>query len=151
MTAEESEELQNKGLVTINSGYKYKSRDGVDMVECHVDSCSTFEETLNGTTRFGGHLSVRRDPGNDRPLLIFGHDECIFKQYHMTKSAWVAPDGQRVLVPKDDGQGLMISAFQSREFGFCLEISEEDLKKVNKARVGQSIWMRLLQTQRGEQ
>ena len=55
----------------------------------------------------------------------------------MTKSAWVAPDGQRVLVPKDDGQGLMISAFQSREFGFCLEISEEDLKKVNKARVGQ--------------
>jgi hypothetical protein len=137
VTAEESEELQNKGLVTINSGYKYKSRDGVDMVEYHVDSCSTFEETLNGTTRFGGHLSVRREPGNDRPLLIFGHDECIFKQYHMTKSAWVAPDGQRVLVPKDDGQGLMISAFQSREFGFGLEISEEDLKKVNEARVGQ--------------
>ena len=55
----------------------------------------------------------------------------------MTKSAWVAPDGQRVLVPKDDGQGLMISAFQSREFGFGLEISEEDLKKVNETWVGQ--------------
>jgi hypothetical protein len=29
----------------------------------------------------------------------------------------------------------MISAFQSREFGFGLEINEKDLKKVNKARV----------------
>jgi hypothetical protein len=55
----------------------------------------------------------------------------------MTKSAWLAPDGQRVLVPKDDGQGLMIYAFQSRQFCFGLEISEEDLKKVNKARAGQ--------------
>jgi hypothetical protein len=59
------------------------------------------------------------------------------KQYHMTKSAWVAPDGQRVLVPKDDVQGLMISAFQSREFRFGLEISEEDLEKVNERREGQ--------------
>ncbi len=137
VTAEESEELQNKGLVTIKSSYKYKCRDGIDMLEYLVDSCSTFEEALNSTTRFGGHLSVHREPGNDQPLLIFGHDECIFKQYHMAKSAWVAPDGQRVLVPKDDGQGHMISAFQSREFGFGLDICEEDLKKVNEATVGQ--------------
>jgi hypothetical protein len=48
---------------------------------------------------------------NDLPLVIFGHDECIFKQYHMTKKSWVAPNGEKVLVPKDDGQGLIISAF----------------------------------------
>jgi hypothetical protein len=68
-------------------------------------------------TRFGGHLSVRIEM--DTTLIIFGHDESIFKQYH---TAWVAPDGTTVLVPKDDGQGLMISAFQSREFGFGMEI-----------------------------
>ena len=44
----------------------------------------------------------------------------------------VAPNGERVLIPKDDGQGLMISAFQSCEFGFGLEINESDLKKVNE-------------------
>jgi hypothetical protein len=31
----------------------------------------------------------------------------------------------------------MISAFQSREFGFGLEISDEDLKRVNEWRRGQ--------------
>ena len=55
----------------------------------------------------------------------------------MMKSAWVAPDGTTVLVPKDDGQGLMISAFQSREFGFGMEICEEDLRKINERRRGQ--------------
>ncbi len=49
----------------------------------------------------------------------------------------MAPNGERVLVPKDDAQGLMISMFQSREFGFGLEISDEDLKKVNEWRRGQ--------------
>ncbi len=66
----------------------------------------------------------------DKPLIIFGHDESIFKKYHMTKSAWVAPDGTTVIVPKDDGQGLMTSAFQSGEFGFGMEICEEDLQKI---------------------
>jgi hypothetical protein len=50
----------------------------------------------------------------------------------MTNKSWVAPDVERVLVLKEDGQGLMISAFQSREFGFGLEISDEDLKRVNE-------------------
>ena len=55
----------------------------------------------------------------------------------MTNKSWVAPDGEIVLVPKDDGQGLMISAFQSREFGFGLKISDEDLNRVNEWRRGQ--------------
>jgi hypothetical protein len=40
-------------------------------------------------------------------------------------------------VPKDEGQGLMILAFQSREFGFGMEICEEDLRKINEQRRGQ--------------
>jgi hypothetical protein len=72
----------------------------------------------------------------ERPLIIFGHDESIFKQYHLTKSAWVAPDGTVTIIPKDDGQGLMISAFQSREFGFGMNITDEELQKINETRRG---------------
>ncbi len=36
--------------------------------------------------------------------------------------------------PKDDGLGVMISGFQSREFGFGLVVSDEQLKEVNEKR-----------------
>jgi hypothetical protein len=42
---------------------------------------------------------------------MFGHDECIFKQFHTTNKSWKAPNGDTVLIPKDDGQGVMISGF----------------------------------------
>jgi len=55
------------------------------MVEYHVDSSNAWEEKHTNKTQFGGSLSVRRQSMiNDLPLVIFGHDECIFKQYHMT-------------------------------------------------------------------
>ena len=38
--------------------------------------------------------------------------------------------------PKDDGHGVMVSAFQSREFGFGLDVTEADLKEVNRRRQG---------------
>jgi len=43
---------------------------------------------------------------------------------------------QIVLVPKDEGQGVMVSAFQSREFGFGFVMSPEQLQQVNNARRG---------------
>jgi hypothetical protein len=134
VTADESKNLEAKGLVPTNSGYKYTDEKGNFMVEYHVDCCKDFQEKCDTETQFGGHLSVRNH--NPRPLIIFGHDEAIFKQYTLTKSAWVAPDGTKVLVPKDEGQGLMISAFQSREYGFGLTMTNEDLQKVNHARRG---------------
>jgi hypothetical protein len=69
----------------------------------------------------------------------------------MTKSAWVAPDGTVTIIPKDDGQGLMISAFQSREFGFGMNITDEELQKINETRRGKNMQTRLLQLQREEQ
>jgi len=68
--------------------------------------------------------------------LLIGHDKCIFKQYLLKKN-WVGPNGKNVLVPKDEGQGVMISNFQSHEFRFGLEISAEELARVNNARKGQ--------------
>jgi hypothetical protein len=56
-----------------------------------------------------------------------------------------------VLALNDDGQGVMISAFQSHEFGFGMQICEEDLKKINENREGEQILMSLLQWQRERQ
>jgi hypothetical protein len=41
---------------------------------------------------------------------------------------------ERNMVPKDDGLGVMVSAFQSTEFGFGVVVSEEQLKEVNEKR-----------------
>ena len=69
-------------------------------------------------------------------MICFGQDECIFKQFSFTPKAWTAPDGQKAMIPKDEGLGVMISAFVSREMGFGYGISKEDLVKVNEKRQG---------------
>ena len=38
------------------------------------------------------------------------------KEYSLTPKAWVSPKGEQAIVPKDEGYGIMMSAFQSREF-----------------------------------
>jgi len=116
ITLEESKTLEENGLVTPNSGYRYTDDTGQFMVEYHVDSYQGFQDKMDKETEFGGKLSVRIK--NERPLIMFGHDECIFKQYLLTKKAWTLPTGETQLVPKEEGQGVMISAFQSIEFGF---------------------------------
>jgi hypothetical protein len=40
------------------------------------------------------------------------------------------------MIPKDEGLGVMISAFVSREFGFGYCLSPQDLQKVNSEREG---------------
>ena len=87
------------------------------------------------TTQFGGNLSVRK-PRDAKPLFMFGQDECIFKQYSFTKKAWKSSDGSMALIPKDEGAGVMISAFVSREFGYGFELNNEDLVKVDTYRRG---------------
>jgi hypothetical protein len=67
-------------------------------------------------------------------LIILGHDEAIIKQFTLTVKGWVGPNGETAIVLKDDGTGIMLSAFQSREFGFGLEMSEQDLELVNEYR-----------------
>ena len=49
---------------------------------------------------------------------------------------WVGKDGKRPILPKTNGQSIMISAFQSREFGFGLNVTDEDITKINSLRNG---------------
>jgi hypothetical protein len=62
----------------------------------------------------GGNLSIRKSP-DEKPLIAFGHDECIFRQFVFTGSAWQGTKGEQAIIPKDEGNGIMVSALQSRE------------------------------------
>ncbi len=64
-------------------------------------------------------------------MICFGQDECIFKQFSFTPKAWTAPDGQKAMIPKDEGLGVMISVIVSREMGFGCDISDADMVKLH--------------------
>jgi hypothetical protein len=105
------------------------------MVEYHVNAYREFQEKMNKETKFGGNLSVRLKK-EEKLLIMFGHDEAIFKEYLLMKKAWYGPVGKSLLVPKDDGHGVMISAFQVRKLGFGMASTKEQLDEVNFLRRG---------------
>jgi hypothetical protein len=111
------------------------------MVEFHVDDIpemNVFDNKTENKLRtriddeciFGGNLSVCKDPA-EKPLFAFGHYECIFWQFIFTGMAWIGVKGELPIIRKDEGFGIMVSAFQSREFGFGLKFTLEDLKVIN--------------------
>jgi len=94
-----SAELKNKWLGPKDSGYQYKTEYRVKMVEYHVDACKAFQERMNEETKLGGKLSMRMSK-EGKPLIMFGHDEAIFKQNLLTKKSWYSPDGISVWYQK---------------------------------------------------
>ena len=135
MTLEESNVLLFEGKIAPHCGYNYTTSDGVDMVEYHIDTSYAFEERLKHLP-FGGNLSVRKSI--DSKIVIFvGQDEAIFKQFLFLYKMWVGPNGERALLPKDEGTGMMISTFISREHGLIREITSDVLAQVNLRRAGQ--------------
>jgi hypothetical protein len=133
VTETEAHELEDKKLIPRDSGYKYNHPEsGERMWEYHVDTCNLFQERMNDETQFGGRRSVRYP--DSKMLVVWGHEECIVKQYTLSKKAWIGSNGETAIVPKDEGWGIMISAFQCREFGFGLELTAEELEHVNSYR-----------------
>ena len=131
ITIEERNRLVKNGQIRQDQGYKYEKEDKV-YFEFHVDDCQEFQDNCE-RVQFGGYLSVRK-PKNKKKLMIIGQDEVIMKQFIFSTLAWTLPDGSRPLIPKDEGMGLMISAFTSRELGFAYTIPSDILEKVNKKR-----------------
>ena len=90
----EAEQMQALGKLTKGSGYEYMDKlTSEPMVEYHVDTCKEFMERKNNESEFGGDLSVRHDQTR-RPLIVFGQDECIVKQYAFTQKSWTGPNGE---------------------------------------------------------
>ena len=126
--------LKEQSVLVNGSGYQYMNNDGDEMAEFHVDALpnSIYNEKVCDA-QFGRCLGIWRDPSNN-PIFSFGQDECIFKQYPFTGITWVGQNGEMPIVPKDKGYGIMISAFQSREFGFGFPMNCGQLKFVNDQR-----------------
>ena len=135
---EEALKLEEEGKISIKNGFRYNKIDSQGakhtFVEFHVDDSPAFEDFILNT-KFGGNISVRKPP-DVKPLLMFGQDECIFKQFSFTKKSWRGSDDKVPLIPKDDGIGIMISAFASREFGYGFDISMEQMTEINNFRNG---------------
>ena len=86
--------LEEDDKIPKNTGYQYtKSTTGKEMVEYHVNSCKLFQEAMYNESNFGGKLSVRMEKGT-KPIEIFGHNKCIFKQFTLTKKAWVGHNSE---------------------------------------------------------
>lgn len=99
-----------KGEIDKKSGFEY-TLNGERMYEYHVDDHIKFQEKCNHLP-FGGNLSVHKSP-DEKSVMMNGQDEAIFKQLQLSGSSWTLADGSRQLCPKDEGQGLMLSAFCS--------------------------------------
>ena len=76
-----------------------------------------------------------RMPKKARPIMIVGQDESVFSQYLLGAKTWIGPKGQRPLLPKSEGDGYMLSAFVSQDFGFGGPLtSDDELAKINTKR-----------------
>ena len=140
VTEEKYNEMINDGSIFTGEPYHFVNDLGQKSLEFHVDDCEDFSDwdcwPDTDSEKFGGCLSVRM-PEGVKPIIVFGQDECIFKQYIFTKKSWMGPEGQTAIIPKDEGQGLMMSSFVSRDYGFNLQISSSQMALVNQRRCGQ--------------
>ena len=68
------------------------------------------------------------------PLYHLGQDEAIFKQYSLPSHYWTC-QGRSKLRPKTEGQGVMVSAFWDEFRGFGLDLTDEEIAKVNLSRL----------------
>jgi hypothetical protein len=66
--------------------------------------------------------------------MIIGQNESAFAQYLLGNRTWIGLAGQHPLLPKSEGDGYMLSAFVSREFGFGKVLTKEELDQDNAAR-----------------
>ena len=119
-------------FIQCKDGYEYINKHELTMIEFHVDSHDCLRPYYE-SIEFGGNLSIRKRE-EDKPLVIFGQDECIFKQYQFNNKQWYLPDGTCQILPKDEGLGIMYSSFVSRDFGYGLDLTPDDMMKVNKKR-----------------
>ena len=78
MRVERKKEMVEAGKINKELGFHYEV-NGEEFVEFHVDDHVEFQEECS-ILPYGGYLSVRKDP-NQKPLMILGQDECIFKQF----------------------------------------------------------------------
>jgi hypothetical protein len=140
-------QLTMKEAKTINNlnfdfGYSYVHiiNNDEERIEFHVDNLNRMiqehqqqkEQTLSiDTIAAKAPTTSIRVTAQAQPIMIVGQDESVFAQYLFGSKPWVGPRGQRPLLPKFEGDGYMLSAFLSREFGFGRDLSAAEVVSVN--------------------
>jgi hypothetical protein len=131
-------EAADKKDLDVGFGHRYFDIIGnEERIEFHVDywkhhirgaaaSAGTTLNSMKATTS----IQVSSKAG---PTMIVGQDESVFAQYLLEAKTWIGPKGQRPLLPKSEGDGYMLSAFVSREFGFGQLLTNDELAKINSA------------------
>ena len=144
-----SEEVKSKKIDTYSAvlarGLTYQDENGEEMIELHMDTIVDkafsdihflLQNAVDDDGIYGFNQSVFRPDKTKKVLISIGQDECIFKQFLMLKKAWMSKSGRFRVRPKDDGSGMMISAFQSREFSFGFPLFNKYKNKINEFRRG---------------
>lgn len=109
-------------------------RDGRpgDYLHALIDNDSKFPVWSNCVTCTVGHKhGVCRC---NLPIILMGQDESIFKAYSHSSRHWTVT-GKKRLLPKSEGVGEMVSAVQDEWTGFGLNLTPEQLAKVNIQRL----------------
>ena len=125
------DEMVAEGKISSEIGYRYE-KYGKVYYKFHVDDHPSFHDNCLHVP-FGGYLLVRK-PRHKQKIMMFGQDEAIMKQKLFTLFSWTLLDGAKPLMPKDKGQGVMVSAFTSRELGFGCDVTEDELANINEKR-----------------
>ncbi len=113
--------LEEHRCLMKNTGYHYTDSNNIEMVEYHVDSCSKMLPFLP----YGGSLSVRKKPLIPKTMTL-GQDEAIFQQFLFLSKMWTGPNGERPLLPKDKGAGVIYCSI-CQELGMIREIDDATL------------------------
>ena len=120
--------------------YHEYSSNGKNFREYHIDCHDSLLRYVDENKKqYGGNLSVRRD-GNKRPIMMIGQDESTYHQYIFSNRYWKGPNGSNFIVPKSSGDIVMISGFQSREFGLGLHkyLTPDIFNIINEKRKGKN-------------
>ena len=121
-------------------GLTYTNDSGDKFIEFHVDSIADdvfsdlhyLVDELEKVNDGMGYNQSHFRPDKERKVLIaIGQDECIFKQFLLHRKAWQSNSDKFRIRPKDDGSGMMVSAFQGREFGFGFSSFDKYKEKIN--------------------
>ena len=82
-------------------------------------------------------------PQGLKPIIFFGQDETAFNLFIFNGSMCICPDGEQSIIPKINGLGVMVLAFQSRETEFGLKISNALIKLINERFTGKHYFEKL--------
>ena len=130
--AAQKRKWKEDGWIKHDYGHDYTTINGLQMTEVHA---------LQFFSKHSQHLKQSMETHNITfsssvrlPLIMLGQDEVIFKQFIMNLNEWRGRKGEMPTKPKDEGQGLMGSGVNSREFGYGWKLSAAELEVVNAFR-----------------